>query len=250
MERLITGTIEHLIFPPGFIILLLLFGLLLAKHWTRTALGLSVSALLLLYACSIPIVSSRLMMFLQSDFAPLSAAASRAGAQAIVVLTGGRDSDALEYGGESVSHYTLVRIRYAAHLHRQTGLPILISGGSVKGEPVSEASLAREALADSFRVVTQWIEDGSRNTWENAQLAAQTLREAGIERAYLVTHAWHMRRATQAFANTDLAIIPAPTAFVVPALGAEQWLPASSALHQTTLALHELVGMLWYRLRY
>jgi uncharacterized SAM-binding protein YcdF (DUF218 family) len=250
MERLVTGTIEQLIFPPGIVILLLLLGLALAKYWTRTAFALLLSALLLLYAFSIPFVAARLMTFLQADFAPLATPVRPAGAQAIIVLAGGRETDALEYGGESVSDYTLTRLRYAAHLHRQTGLPILVSGGSIKGEPVSEASLARDALAASFRVQTRWIETKSRNTWENAQFTAQTLTAAGIERAYLVSHAWHMRRATRAFANTGLEIIPAPTAFSVPDTGADQWLPSAGTLRDSSIALHEIVGALWYRLRH
>lgn len=250
MERVITGTIEHLIFPPGVIILLLLLGLILAKHWTRTAFGLFVTAAALLYTFSIPFVAAQLMAFLQADFAPLPTPPQSSDAQAIIALTGGRERYAREYGGEDVSRYTLARIRYAAHLHRQTGLPILISGGSTKGEPVSEAQLARDALADSFRVETRWLETESRNTWENAEFAARMLTTAGVERAYLVTHAWHMRRATRAFANTGVEIIPAPAEFVTPEPGADQWLPSAGALLESSLALHEIVGALWYRLRY
>jgi uncharacterized SAM-binding protein YcdF (DUF218 family) len=50
------------------------------------------------------------------------------GAHAIVVLGAGVRSTQ-EYGGETLGRLTLERVRYAAKLARQTGLPVLVSGG-------------------------------------------------------------------------------------------------------------------------
>ncbi len=46
-----------------------------------------------------------------------------------MVLGGGRYRDAPEYGNDTVGEYTLVRLRYAAKLHRETGFPLLVTGG-------------------------------------------------------------------------------------------------------------------------
>ena len=63
--------------------------------------------------------------------------AQRAGA--IVVLGGGRYDEAPEYGDDTISLAGLRRVRYAAVLQRRTGLPVLVSGGSVYAEPLPES---------------------------------------------------------------------------------------------------------------
>src|SRR6185369_731300 len=99
-------------------------------------------ALLTLFVLSVPLVSSRILIQLEAPYradviVPGKQALSNV--QAIVILGGGRRSDSPEFGGDTVSHYTLERVRYGAQLARQTGLPVLVSGGSVFGEEVSEA---------------------------------------------------------------------------------------------------------------
>ena len=41
-------------------------------------------------------------------------------------------------------------------------------------------------------------------------MTASILQEAGIQRVYLVTHAWHMRRALLAFHRFGITATPAP----------------------------------------
>ena len=115
-------------------------------------------------------------------------------AQAIVVLGGGRRHYAPEYaGGETVNSRTLERMRYGALLARRSGLPVLVSGGNPTGNR-PEATLMSEVMAQEFGVPVRWAEGASRDTRENARLAAEDLRAAGITRIALVTHAAHMRR--------------------------------------------------------
>ncbi len=77
------------------------------------------------------------------------------------------------------------------------------------------------------------------------------LREAGVRRVLLVTDAVHMPRAEQIFLRAGLEVVPAPTAFkkrgpVTPA----SYIPNAGALKDSHYALHEWIGLLWYRLRY
>jgi len=61
-------------------------------------------------------------------------------AVAIVVLGADRRRDAPEYGGDTIGGFGLERLRYAAWLHKKTGLPVLVSGdGSTQDEVVPEA---------------------------------------------------------------------------------------------------------------
>lgn len=242
--------VKSLVLPPGLNILLVLVGLALLMRWRRTGAGFIALGVLSLYLLSTS-AGTRLVAG-EWEAVPLFEQPGAAGA--IVVLGGGRNREAPEYGGgDVVSMYTLVRLRYAARLHRRTGLPLLVSGGRVSGEePEAEATLMAEALTQDFRVPVRWREDGSRDTFANAAETARLLRAEGIDTVVLVTHAVHMRRARTAFEAEGLGVIPAPTYFMLTPggpLGAEDFVPTLKALAESHYALHERVGALWYRLR-
>jgi uncharacterized SAM-binding protein YcdF (DUF218 family) len=174
---------------------------------------------------------------------------NRAGA--IVVLGGGRML-APEYGGDTVSQDTTERLRYAVRLHRASGLPLLVTGGAVFGEVVSEGELMQQALLDDFRVRAAWVESRSRNTYENALYTRPLLDGAGIHRILLVTHALHMPRALWAFRRVGIDAIPAPMGYAGGGSGPLllDLLPSSRGLSLSTGALHEWIGIVWYRLAY
>ena len=65
----------------------------------------------------------------------------------------------LKLFGEPVSTpYQLSRLRYGTFLHRKTGIPILISGGSVSGnERRSLAETMAYELQENFGIRAEWI---------------------------------------------------------------------------------------------
>lgn len=253
MEKLISFTLESLLLPPGGLLLLLVAGLLLLKRRPRLARALLISGTLLFYVLATPLASSMLIKPLERYPAlPANGLLAVDPPSAIVVLGGGRYADAPEYGGDTVSALTLERIRYGARLARRTGLPLLVTGGSVWNEKESEGELMRRALEIDFRWPTRWVEGKSRTTWENAQRSKPLLDAAGITKVYLVTHAWHMPRSVYAFEQAGLQVIPAPTSFNLAAdvdPGAFELWPDARSLRRSYFALHEMVGMLWYRLK-
>ena len=91
----------------------------------------------------------------------------------------------------------------------------------------------------------RWVETQSRDTNENALLSAVLLRNAGIQRIALVTHAWHMTRAIKAFEKQSLKVIPAATGFTSQGANLfERLLPSAAALEQSAIAIHEWAGLL------
>ena len=61
-------------------------------------------------------------------------------------------------------------------------------------------------------------------------LSAAILREQGINSVYVVTQAWHMRRALIAFAHTGITVTAAPTRFDrLPTPLAMDFVPESAA---------------------
>jgi uncharacterized SAM-binding protein YcdF (DUF218 family) len=244
--------LELLFFPPGINIVIAVLGLALWNKRRRAAVMILAGDTALLYVFSLPFTAWALMSALQT-FPPLNTQAVMNGtAQAIVVLGAGRYSDAPEYGGDTVSRFELERLRYGAHLQRLTHLPLMLVGGIAKAEEgrTPEALLMKEAATEDFGMDVTWTETRSHTTAENAANAAALLREHGIQHIYLVTHAWHMPRAVWSFQKAGITVTPAPTAFVT--LKSDQhefaWLPSARALYNVSLALHEMTGLLWYRL--
>lgn len=254
---LFTSFIQPLLLPPGLFFAMLVLGLLLRPLCRKFSRFLVFSAVALLFLGSTPLVSQWLLGTLQRypalDTELLATAQSHASGspQAIVVLGGGRYPDAPEYGQDTVSHGTLVRSRYGAWLARKTGLPLLVSGGIVNPRhTIPEARLMADVLTQEWNMQGVWLETASRNTYENARNSSAMLRERGIDHIYLVTHAWHLPRAIASFHHFGIRVTPAPTGFTLPAEATltSLWPESGSAMQHTYYALHEYLGLLWYRL--
>ena len=242
--------LEALAFPPGNVLLFGLAALFTRGGWRRVVLG---AAFVLLYLQSAPATVDAFTAPLER-YPPLELEHLPT-ADAIVVLGGGRYSRAPEYGRDSASTLSLERLQYAADLERATGLPLLISGGSVQGEPDAEASIMAELLHTTFGIKTEIVtETRSRNTAENALYSKELLDAHRWHRVFLVTHARDLPRAVAMFEKNGVAVVPAPLRFDtrrdedLMVVGA--WLPSAQAMRQFREACHEYVGALWYRLRY
>lgn len=252
MEKQITFTLESLLLPPGGLLLVLTAGLLLLKFKPRAGYALLVTGVVAFYAFSAPFFSSALLGLLESSALPPRGDLHADPHAAIVILGGGRYPNAPEYGGDTVSMLTLERVRYGARLARRTQLPVLVTGGTVWKQRAAESSLMKQALKEDFNTPVRWVEEQSRTTWENARYTKDMLAKEGITRIYLVTHAWHMPRAEFAFRQFGFDIIAAPTSFsnrseVDP--DASRWFPEARALRGSYFALHEMVGLVWYRVK-
>ncbi len=243
--------IKALALPPGSLILILLFGLiLLAAGWRR--LGVAVMALgaFAFYALSTPLVAAKLGGLAEAG-APVEAVnLADNGAEAIVVLAAGLMPYAPEYGGRAVDEVTLQRIAYAAYLWRQHELPILVSGGRSREAAGPLADLMKETLEKSFGVPVKWTEGRSTDTYENAQFSAAILQDNDVSRILLITHAAHMPRAAELFRTAGLEVIAAPTAFAAPSQSyIGRLVPRQSAFAHSYTAIYELLGGVWYVVR-
>lgn len=247
MEWLITNAMAAFLLPPGSLLLLAAIGALAALRHPRLGSLLVALSFLALYLLSTPFLADELRKTLEP--APGDPLADKNG-QAIVVLGGGTYFSAPEYGTDTASPITLVRLRYAAHLHRALGKPLLVTGGALRGNPVAEAEQMKQALESDFRVSVRWTEPASNNTLENARLSYRLLNAEGVKRIYLVTHAWHMARAQLAFERAGFSVIPAPTGYTTRfELTALDFLPNASALSRSRDFFHEWIGIGWYHLR-
>ncbi|UYG02020.1 YdcF family protein [Halomonas sp. LR3S48] len=233
--------LKILLLPPTLNVLLVLLGLMLSPRRFLGALLIMLGLFGLLLLAT-PMASHALRQGLEPH--PTPARTQLESAEAIVILGGGRDYMAPEFGwGDAPANPTWRRLAYGAYLHRQTELPLLVSGGRVHGEEAAEASLMAAALRDVFDIPVKWLEGESRSTAENARLSAEMLRADDIGRVALVSQAWHMPRAVAEFEAQGLVVVPAPTEFTSPPPeGLEAWLPRAYHLNQSTRALNEWLG--------
>lgn len=243
---MLNDLVDYLILPPGGLILLGLLGLLI---WGRIGRVLVALAILAAWALSAPVSAIHLIDRLQYYPVLSESEFETPSAQAIVVLGGGRKLNTPDYG-DTLLEWGILRLRYAALLHRETGLPVVPVGGAVDGEGTPEGILMRRVLEREYGISTALAESDSRSTYENAVNTWRLLSKQGITRIYLVTHAMHMKRAAEAFQQAGFEVVPAPTDYVGPSSGLYAWTPHARTLYHSYLALHELLGRWWYTLRY
>lgn len=240
-----------LVLPPAGLFLLLLFAWLLRRAVPGVARVMQGTVLLIFYVLCTPAGANLMVAPLEDMTRPLTDA-THTGAQAIVVLAAGRIEFAPEYGDSHVPDYiALARLRYAARLQHETGLPLLVSGGNRAqdgGHDSKAASMAR-ALRDDFRTPVTWVEENSETTAENAGNTRTLLQASGISRILLVTDAMHMARAESMFAATGLQVTAAPTIFLhLQRYDLRALVPDAEGLRRAYYASYEWIGLFWYAL--
>ncbi len=241
---------KAVLLPPNLLFILMILGALVSLRYARFGRTLAVAAFALLVVFSAPVTGSLLMRQL-IDIEPFYPGDPVKEGAAIVIL-GAEATTALELGGETAGRRTLERLRYGARLHRQLGLPVLVTGGTLDPDRQPVGELMAETLEDDFGVVARWREIESRNTYENAVFSNRLLREAGIKHVYLVTHALHMKRARDVFAATGLEVTQAPVGGHDPKRrwAPEDFIPSAHGMASSTAAIYELLGRIWYRFHY
>ncbi len=138
----------------------------------------------------------------------------------------------------------------AALAHRYPNARVVFSGGNGQLDPdAPPESQAAAALLASLGIAPDRIvlEGTSRNTFENA-LNTRTLLGAGASGNWiLVTSASHMPRAVGTFRKVGFPVLPYPVDFhTAPNRTTLVRLAPSANMVQSSLALHEWLGLLAY----
>ena len=163
--------ITALVLPPVPLLLLVLIGtrLVLSRRGLGWLLVLLATTALWLSACTgvaellsrtvfrpPPALSSAQIVQLRAD------AKARPGTTAIVVLGGGRDLLAPEYGSADLRPRSLERLRYGLWLQRETGVPVAFSGGVGWG---AATGAAEADIAERIAALSEAGVDGLLMTW-------------------------------------------------------------------------------------
>ncbi len=257
-----------LLLPPVPLLLAVLIGarLMLARRgWGWLVVSLSVTGLWLtactgfarvieplLLAASPPLRADRIAALrAEGRSAAGTSAANNSGRSevAILVLGGGVEPYAPEYGMSNLSSYSLESLRYGLWLGRETSWPVGFSGGTGWGNQVgaAEADVAARIAAQEYGRPLRWVEAESRDTRENAARSLPLLQAAGVRHVLLVTRGWHMQRAKALFdaaaADSGIRVEAAPMGLAtrtdIPQLS---WLPTSAGFERVRLVLREWLG--------
>ena len=237
--------IKSVLLPPGLQILLLLLALFVIRWSRKLTVILILISTISLYFLATPYGSQILISRLES-VEPLDISSLMVDEPtALVVLGCGRYTSPPEYSEDDISDCGLIRLRYAAEIYHHKKIPVLLSGGSVYGEEISEAEIMQNILENLFQIKATWIEKNSINTIENAKFSSRMLNEQDIAKIVLVTHASHMHRARDLFMHENLKVIPAPTYYFSSntQYGLMNLIPSAYHLSLSSLLLKEYLGI-------
>ena len=170
-------------------------------------------------------------------------------APAIVVLGGGREAWAPEYGQPDLRPQTLMRLRYGLWLAGRTAAPVVFSGGTgwAQSDGSPEAEIAARIAAAEFGRPLAWAETLSRDTRGNAEGTVAWLRRSKVAEAVIVTHAWHMPRALRLFeaaAQGSIRFTAAPVGYGGGDRAALDWMPSSEGQELVRGTVRELLARL------
>ncbi len=230
--------------PPLLLVLAGVLAGLLAWRGRRWAGLLAALACLCVLALATPFAAGWLRAGLEARIPP----APGGPAPGAIVILSAEAVATLE--GPQVGALTLERLRAGAALHRATGLPVLVTGGVLgRGQPPI-ARLMAETLAQDFGVSATWVEERAADTAGNARHSAAMLRAAGVQAAHVVTHAWHLPRAMEAFAREGFPAHPAPLRRQAPPSGRlSDFVPRADQLGTSWYMLREWAGRAVYAWR-
>lgn len=244
--------LKAFLLPPFTQIICLLLAWQLHKLMPRLAKTICILAVLSLWILGTPIGSTTLALTLEQDLAVPPNQLTTVHVDAIVILSGSQNENTPEFGEAVSGKESLSRIRYGAFLHRRTGLPVLLSGGSVQGnEHRSLAETMAFDLYEGFGIKAEWLERKSRTTAENASFSYTILGAKNITSIALVTNSLHMMRAKWSFEQAGFSVLPAPTGFIdTRPLTANSFLPNAQSLLLSSDVIHEWLGYWVYRILY
>ncbi|KAF0218893.1 MAG: hypothetical protein FD174_2676 [Geobacteraceae bacterium] len=236
--------------PPGiFIVLLFCSGVWLArrKNWKAGVFN-AVLALLLWFCSTAPFAD-----FLMGGLEKGAKIPASLHGDVIILLGGGIYEYARDLSGRGTpSEEALSRLVTAVRAQKRMNVPVIASGGAWLKGGTSEAGVLKRFLTDlgvpESMIV---VEERSRDTAENARYCREICARYGFRKPLLVTSSYHMRRSVAAFNRAGVTTQPLP-AFIITGVREEyslfHYLPSVGALRCTSAALHEYLGLMFYRL--
>ena len=232
--------------PLGLIIILLFFGVF-RKRMLPSLIGL-----IILIILSLPIVSGQLIKLLEQDYRPTTPNET-ARADTVIVLSGMvtliEKNDGIHYEfSEAVDRIfagiNLLKIGKAQKIILTRGkLPWSV--GVPEGEFLAEF-IQSQGINPNRILLSEIVQ----NTNDEAKAISRMLPKNS--EVILVTSAFHMPRAVKVFQNQNLKVIPYAVDFrsSVKEINIIDFLPQASAFKDSNFYFREIIGRVYYSMRY
>jgi uncharacterized SAM-binding protein YcdF (DUF218 family) len=231
LKKLIT----HFILPPGLLVIAFVLLGILTKR--KLAKFIAFSFALFVYLLSVEPIKD----VLYKPFEEAYPVPSKPEGDAIVILGGGA------YNTGILKEDSTKRLLTGFVLHKQTNLPIILSGGASIGA-LPEAEIMKGLLltlgVDKGKIYT---DVNSKDTEENAQEVKKLCERLRCKKIILVSSAYHMKRAVLSFQKAGLEVVPYPTDFKRDMrYNLYSLLPKMGVFADSYKALREYLGLVWY----
>ena len=236
-----------IISPLFFVIFIIILGTIL-KSKKFNFLGI-----IILIFFSLPIISNKLIAYLESNYKLGDIPLVKKG-DAIVVLSGMLNTIKTKDSFQYEFNNNVDRILSGIDLFKNDKAPLLIlTRGKVPwslGKP--EGEYLRD-FAIKFGVPKNNIllTDNVQNTDQEAKSVKKLLSKNNIK-IILVTSAYHMTRSKKVFEAADIKVIPFPVDFRyrIRKLTFMDFIPSANSLNETSQFLKEMIGRIYYNLKY
>ena len=233
--------------PLFFITFLLLWGLISRNY------RICFVAIIILFTCSLPIFSKKLIAYLERDY-KLVHPATVEEANAIVVLSGMVRTIETNEGFQYEFSEASDRIFAGIKLFEEKKSPVIIltrgklpwSVGVSEGEYLRKFAIKMGIPANRI-ILTETV--------QNTDQEAKSLKKivSGLNhRVILVTSAFHMPRAKAIFEAAGIEVIPFPVDFLssTDLVSIIDFIPSAHAFFRTSFFVREIIGRAYYSLKY
>ena len=233
--------------PLSLIIFLIILGIIFKSK------KISLLGVIILIFCSLPIISKKLISYLEKDYI-LQDASNIDKADAIVVLSGMLNrikvGDELKYEFKN----EVDRILSGMDLFKKNKAPLLIlTRGSYPWHLGNPEGDYLKDFAVKFGIPKENIllTDSVQNTFQEAKSVKKLLNSNDVK-IILVTSASHMLRAKKIFETSNIKIIPFAVDFISShnKLTIMDFIPSAYTFSITSFFVREMIGRLYYNLRY
>ncbi len=209
-------------------------------------------AIVLLIICSAPVVSKKLIVYLEKDY-QLTNLDTVEESDAIVVLSGMVRIIETQLGYRYELTEASDRILAGVDLFKEKKAPIIIltqgklpwSLGLSEGEYLRDLAI-KLGIPKKNIILTELVQ----NTAQEAKSIKKIFSKNNF-RVILVTSAFHMPRAKKVFDSAGINVIPFAVDFLSESsvLTVMDFIPSAKALSQTSFFVREIIGRAYYALK-
>ena len=237
-----------LIASPLFLIIFLIFLGIIFK-----SKKISLFAVIILIILSLPIISKKLTNYLEKDYF-LQDASVIDTTDAIVVLSGMLKTIKFNNKLEYEFNEKVDRILSGIDLFKNDKAPLLIltRGTYPWLEGITEGEYLKNfAIKFGIPEKSIFLTDAVQNTAQEAK-SVKKLLNSNEAKIILVTSAFHMPRAKKVFEASNIKVIPFAVDFINThnKLTVLDFIPSASSFLVTSVFVKEMIGRLYYSLKY